>query len=52
MSGALDAINSLVHHAPLAYERVVYPCSTMNCGDAVYRRCASRMYDDCACSFI
>lgn len=35
----LDALHALGQHAPLAYERVVYPCSSMNCGDAIYRRC-------------
>ena len=31
----LPAIHNLL---TLAYERVVYPCSTMNCGDVVHRR--------------
>lgn len=30
----------LLHHLPLAYEPVAAPCSLMNCGDAIYRRCA------------
>jgi len=28
----------LMDHLFLAYERVVFPCQSMNCGDAVYRR--------------
>ena len=30
----------LMDHLFLAYERVVYPCQNMNCGDVVYRRYA------------
>jgi hypothetical protein len=38
---ALAAVaGSIIHHAPLAYEPVAAPCSLMNCGDAIYRRCA------------
>eukprot|EP00192_Tetraselmis_astigmatica_P008809 CAMPEP_0117659130 /NCGR_PEP_ID=MMETSP0804-20121206/6261_1 /TAXON_ID=1074897 /ORGANISM="Tetraselmis astigmatica, Strain CCMP880" /LENGTH=662 /DNA_ID=CAMNT_0005465753 /DNA_START=305 /DNA_END=2295 /DNA_ORIENTATION=+ len=38
-SGALDAIHThfSLHVPPLAYERVTLPCSSMNCGDVVYR---------------
>lgn len=28
----------LMDHLFLAYERVVYPCQNMNCGDVLYRR--------------
>ncbi|GMH32543.1 hypothetical protein BSKO_00377 [Bryopsis sp. KO-2023] len=30
-------IPSLVHNLHLAYERVALPCSTVNCGDVIYR---------------
>lgn len=33
-----DVFAPLLDHAILAYERVVFPCQSMNCGDAVYRR--------------
>jgi hypothetical protein len=33
-SALLDA----AQHLSLAYERVTLPCSSMNCGDAIYRR--------------
>lgn len=39
---AVDALASLLHHAPLAYEPVAAPCSLMNCGDVIYRRCGGR----------
>ena len=29
----LHSIQNVVYHLPLAYERVVYPCSSVNCGD-------------------
>lgn len=36
----LDALaGGLQHLLTLAYEPVVLPCSSMNCGDMVYRRC-------------
>lgn len=34
---ALDSLVQLTHHLPLALERVVYPCSSVNCGDIIYR---------------
>jgi hypothetical protein len=35
----LDAFTSGVHHLlTLAYEPIVLPCSSMNCGDMTYRR--------------
>jgi hypothetical protein len=34
----LDALTSYAHQSPIALERVVYPCSSMNCGDVIYRR--------------
>jgi hypothetical protein len=34
----LDQLANLSQHLSLAYERVALPCSTMNCGDAIYRR--------------
>lgn len=37
---ALDQLAYIVDHLPLAYERVTLPCSSMNCGDVIYRRCA------------
>lgn len=37
--GALAQLHDLAQHLPLAYERVVYPCSSVNCGDMLYRRC-------------
>ena len=36
-----DALAPFVDHAILAYERVVFPCQSMNCGDVVYRRFVS-----------
>ena len=33
-----ELLAPLLDHAFLAYERVVFPCQSMNCGDAVYRR--------------
>lgn len=39
-SFALDQLAYIVDHMPLAYERVTLPCSSMNCGDVIYRRCA------------
>lgn len=36
-------MRSVAEHAPLAYERVVLPCSTMNCGDIFHRRVAARL---------
>jgi hypothetical protein len=39
--GLLDALSHVANHTPLALERVVFPCQSMNCGDALYRRCAS-----------
>lgn len=30
------------HSAPLAYEKVALPCSTMNCGDVIYRSTLDR----------
>lgn len=36
-----EVIQQLSHaaeHLPLAYERVVLPCSAMNCGDIIHRR--------------
>lgn len=33
------AVSGLNHLLTLAYEPVVLPCSSMNCGDIVYRRC-------------
>lgn len=47
-----EVAETIVQHAPLAYERVVGACSSMNCGDMLYRRCAvapisfSREQDD------
>lgn len=32
------AVSGLNHMLTLAYEPVVLPCSSMNCGDIVYRR--------------
>ena len=37
-SGAHSAVADLAQHLSLAYERVTLPCSSMNCGDAIYRR--------------
>jgi hypothetical protein len=31
----------LLHHLPLAYEPVAAPCSLMNCGDVIHRRCGA-----------
>jgi len=36
-SFALDQLAYIVDHMPLAYERVTLPCSSMNCGDVIYR---------------
>ena len=33
-----------VQHMSLAYERVTLPCSSMNCGDAIYRRSAQTLF--------
>eukprot|EP00951_Prasinocladus_malaysianus_P027372 scaffold245224_cov48-Prasinocladus_malaysianus.AAC.1 len=40
VAGALfEAVGHHVHGLPpLAFERVTAPCSSMNCGDIVYRR--------------
>lgn len=35
-----EVAEMVVQHAPLAYERVVGACSSINCGDMLYRRCA------------
>lgn len=35
----LRQLSELSPHLSLAYERVTLPCSSMNCGDAIYRRC-------------
>jgi hypothetical protein len=32
------SFQGLIEQLPLAYERVALPCSTMNCGDVIYRR--------------
>ncbi len=40
VSGAYSALAEVAQHASLAYERVTLPCSSMNCGDAIYRRSA------------
>jgi hypothetical protein len=37
-SGAHSALADVAQHLSLAYERVTLPCSSMNCGDAIYRR--------------
>lgn len=37
----VSAVRDLVQHMPLAFERVVYACSSQNCGDQIYRRCAA-----------
>ena len=39
-SGAHSALADVAQHLSLAYERVTLPCSSMNCGDAIYRRFA------------
>ena len=39
-----SALSAAAQHLSLAYERVTLPCSSMNCGDAIYRRCASPGY--------
>ena len=31
-------LSDLAQHLSLAYERVTLPCSSMNCGDVIYRR--------------
>lgn len=36
----LEQLAGLSQHMSLAYERVALPCSTMNCGDMIYRRCS------------
>ena len=33
-------VPQLAHHLTLAYERVTLPCSAMNCGDIIHKRCA------------
>lgn len=33
-----DHIPSIIGSLHLAYERVALPCSTLNCGDVIYRR--------------
>jgi hypothetical protein len=39
----LDALTTSVSHLlTLGYEPLVLPCSSMNCGDMVYRRCVVR----------
>ena len=38
LSPLADHFAPLMDHLFLAYERVVFPCQSMNCGDAVYRR--------------
>jgi alkylhydroperoxidase family enzyme len=41
--GHLDALSSqLSHMLTLAYEPIVLPCSSMNCGDVMHRRWAGR----------
>lgn len=37
----VEQLSTVAQHAPLAYEPVALPCSLMNCGDVVHRRCAS-----------
>lgn len=39
--GAISQLSEMSQHLSLAYERVTLPCSSMNCGDAIYRRCAA-----------
>ena len=39
-------LGPLSDHLFLAYERVVYPCQNMNCGDVVYRRSDIRILKD------
>ena len=34
----LHQLSDLAQHLSLAYERVTLPCSSMNCGDVIYRR--------------
>lgn len=36
-------LQQFVQHMSLAYERVTLPCSSMNCGDAIYRRLAQTL---------
>jgi hypothetical protein len=38
LDAAVNGLHHLQHLLTLAYEPVVLPCSSMNCGDAVYRR--------------
>lgn len=37
---SMDQLAHVADHLSLAYERVTLPCSSMNCGDVIYRRCA------------
>ena len=41
VSGALEPLVNLAQRTPLALERVVYPCHSMNCGDIIYKRCVA-----------
>jgi hypothetical protein len=38
-SHLFDMSSYFAQHASLALERVVYPCSSVNCGDMIYQRC-------------
>lgn len=35
-----DFLPQLLDHVSMAYERVTLPCSAMNCGDMIHKRCA------------
>ena len=46
--GAHSALLEVAQHLSLAYERVTLPCSSMNCGDAIYRRSVHKQSDICS----
>ena len=41
-----DMLPAVLDHLSMAYERVTLPCSAMNCGDAIYRRCVACLRKD------
>lgn len=44
----LHQLSDLAQHLSLAYERVTLPCSSMNCGDVIYRRYAIQHSHSCS----